>query len=328
MSSTTPNNDGLDLWNRVNTGQNEEEDDDSDCEIIDVKPSANHAGASSSFSLVAGPMSEGKLSIESNPEIDSDLDDDLHKQLEEIVNNDNSAKEKNPHKDWRCKCCTYLNKGYNESCVMCEAGFRSEDVSSLGGDKDLWGEEDETKAQKQSSDTQSSMSSLDKMVEIIESLDCKFGSGNDFWNQQWRRLVACFVDILQDKKSNHLIEPVDEERLESIGKPRYRSIIKNPLSFLCILNAMTKKNGNGLLENTSLSFNVRTGKDLIQAIDLVFLNSLAFNGKERTQVRNNTLKLRKKFWENILRLSCCAQNPVLPTKRGETSGFVVHKNYR
>jgi len=71
---------------------------------------------------------------------------------------------------------------------------------------------------------------------------------------------------------------------------------------------------------------VKTLRDLLQAIDLVFLNSLAYNsGKDNAEMRRDTLKLRRMLWDQI-RTKAADQSEEIPMKRGETSGFVVVKH--
>ena len=74
------------------------------------------------------------------------------------------------------------------------------------------------------------------------------------------------------------------------------------------------------------------GKDLLQAIDLVFLNSLAYGNalnQGRSQHRSSTNQLRKKFWSGISEIldsiDLESRKQSMPTRRAEKSGFVVYK---
>ena len=74
------------------------------------------------------------------------------------------------------------------------------------------------------------------------------------------------------------------------------------------------------------------GKDLLQAIDLVFLNSLAYGNalnQGRSQHRSFTNQLRKKFWNGISeildKIDLESRKQSMPTRRAEKSGFVVYK---
>jgi hypothetical protein len=82
------------------------------------------------------------------------------------------------------------------------------------------------------------------------------------------------------------------------------------------------------------SWNMWRGMDLLQAVDLIFLNSLAYGklsgeGRSRHQARTN--EMRKLLWS---RIQVIVANHVgdqnqrrkcTPTRRSETSGFVVYK---
>jgi hypothetical protein len=75
------------------------------------------------------------------------------------------------------------------------------------------------------------------------------------------------------------------------------------------------------------------GKDLLQAIDLVFLNSLAYGNalnQGKSQHRSTTNQLRKKFWNGITDIlsnnsDLESRKQCMPTRRAEKSGFVVYK---
>merc|ERR1712150_263918 len=58
--------------------------------------------------------------------------------------------------------------------------------------------------------------------------------------------------------------------------------------------------GDGRLPIKGLcNWNMWRGLDLLQAMDLVFLNNLAYNGKEKTKERSSTNKLRRLLWDGI-----------------------------
>ena len=92
--------------------------------------------------------------------------------------------------------------------------------------------------------------------------------------------------------------------------------------------------GSGVLPGSGLKrWNMWRGFDMLQAIDLVFLNALAFNGKERTRVRSQTNRVRRILWEEIHRVTSEhfgafseeERRRATPTRRGEKSGFVIRK---
>jgi len=171
------------------------------------------------------------------------------------------------------------------------------------------------------------------MAQTVERFQYSSSFGTptmDFWDANWSFCTTLFATILRQKEAVWYLEPVNQEELELAGRPPYSSIVKNPLSFKCIISALkksekTKSDKDGKLKGTNLKFNVRHGRDLLQAIDVVFLNALAYNGKEWNEIRRDTLKLRRMFWERIK--AHARDDPrQVPTRRGEASGFIVNRD--
>ena len=161
-----------------------------------------------------------------------------------------------------------------------------------------------------------------------------------FWDMrvQYACALRLFLQIICHRESHQFLDPVDERHLIQMGHRPYASVIKHPLCFrdiVCALlnGANEQSHGEGHLPSPSLgSWNMWRGMDLLHAIDLVFLNSLAYNGKERTKERSQTNKLRRKFWEGINKIieshvgsDIDRRRMITPTRRGESSGFVVRK---
>lgn len=182
------------------------------------------------------------------------------------------------------------------------------------------------------------------MIERLETLAFMFDSNKQhhvrppqidsaFWNEryQYASALRLFGEILQNRGSKKFLEPIDEERLMIAGGPPYCGVVRNPLCFFDIVQAL---HGNGELAIKNLAcWNMWRGIDLLEAIDLVFLNSLAYNGKERTKERSNTNALRKILWQGIdttvsemySQLDDKKRRDCTPTRRGELSGFVILK---
>jgi hypothetical protein len=112
-------------------------------------------------------------------------------------------------------------------------------------------------------------------------------------------------------------------------------MIKHPLYFADIFLALRQGDtyGNGELPTPSLSsWNMWRGMDLLEAVDLVILNRLAYLGKDKTRERSQNNKLRRMLWDGITNIVAAYCGPdadlrkrVTPTRRGENSGFVVRK---
>lgn len=153
--------------------------------------------------------------------------------------------------------------------------------------------------------------------------------------------------LLRMPESVHFLDPVDINDPKHVHPP-YLSVIKNPICLRDIVSSLIPDTFNclefesgrdGILNQDGLSFwNMWCGQDLLQAVDLVFLNSLAY-GKigegGRSSQRTETNRLRKKLWSGLHEIitdqvgtNKDLQKQHAPTKRGETSGFVIHKNSR
>lgn len=172
-----------------------------------------------------------------------------------------------------------------------------------------------------------------------------------FWDQgrPYARVLRMFSDILRDPNTSaHFLDRVEDRVLIEQGKPTPSSIVKHPLCFRDIVNALledfssvanTIAGNNGVLANRTLSsWNMWNGKELLQAIDLVFLNFLAcekvVDGGSKSSARSMANKLRKNLWAGIKRIideELGSDDPeekrkCTPTRRGESSGFVVLKS--
>jgi hypothetical protein len=170
-----------------------------------------------------------------------------------------------------------------------------------------------------------------------------------FWDSsgdRYARILRLFVSLIRNRDSHLFLNPVDQRQLNASGR-RYSDLINHPLCFRDIVHSLVDMDranfksdgseqpcGTGVLPCNDLSrWNMWRGFDLLQAIDLVFLNALAFNGKERTKERSQTNRMRKLLWDEIHNITSAHFGPyaeeerkmVTPTRRGETSGFVIRK---
>jgi len=164
-----------------------------------------------------------------------------------------------------------------------------------------------------------------------------------FWDgDRYAGALRIFSQMLRMPESVQFLEPVD---VYAHQNPPYNDVIKNPVCFRDIVSALIPENFNnlefdsgkaGILSTEGLSFwNMWCGQDLLQAIDLVLLNSLAYgkiSDDARSSQRSETNRLRKTLWSGITEViqqhvgtSKELQKQHAPTRRGETSGFVIHK---
>jgi hypothetical protein len=167
---------------------------------------------------------------------------------------------------------------------------------------------------------------------------------NLFWDmtETFSSTLHLFSQILRTPDSTNFLDPVDENDF-----PAYSQVVKHPLCLRDIVSALLEESDDtensivgstGILPSRGLaSWNMWHGKDLLQAIDLVFLNSLGY-GKAAQEGRSNnrskTNKLRKILWEGIKSMIDVHAGDMdqeerrrcTPTRRGDTSGFVIYKD--
>jgi hypothetical protein len=164
-----------------------------------------------------------------------------------------------------------------------------------------------------------------------------------FWDEaeKYASALRLFSEVLRSPDSAFFMDTVDEDE-----DPSYSQIIKHPLCFRDIVSALLKESdgaekplvgSTGSLPMPGLSsWNMWHGNDLLQAIDLVFLNSLAYGKFEeegRSDNRSKTNKLRKQLWAGIKNVLDIHVGEVdqeqrrrcTPTRRGDSSGFVIRK---
>ncbi len=172
-----------------------------------------------------------------------------------------------------------------------------------------------------------------------------------FWDDplQYACALRLFCEILRSPDcTNAYLESVDEDELIQEGKLPYTEIVKHPLCFrdICwslfedynvVDKSIKSSSGNLPFEAALEDWNMWKGKELLQAIDLVLLNSLAYgkanDGGGKSSTRSRTNKLRKLLWagikdaidQTLVNFGVEAKRRHTPTRRGESSGFVVKK---
>jgi hypothetical protein len=81
---------------------------------------------------------------------------------------------------------------------------------------------------------------------------------------------------------------------------------------------------NGVLKCPTLNkWNMFRGEYFIQAVDLVFVNALAFVGRESDLRWKEIESVRQLFWKEIRDMS--REKKHIPLQRKETSEFIVRK---
>jgi len=177
---------------------------------------------------------------------------------------------------------------------------------------------------------------VEKIVQALETgQDIRPQSAQgcrDFWSNptcNFIIILRLFQKLINDTASQGFLDPADRQE--------YDNLIKNPLCFRDIVAALCNDdsgesyavNGARIVRKTGVlgcsslkKWNMFEGNKLIQAVDLVLLNNLALMGKSSHLPRKSVMRLRKYFWEQIRSRSLGNKNNI-PTKRKETSGFVI-----
>lgn len=179
-------------------------------------------------------------------------------------------------------------------------------------------------------------------------------SGSFWEGERYAKALRLFGSILVAPESCRYLERVDDRTLIESGNPPYNQVIKHPLCFRDIAGALVDSDdaanvdtddglpqGNdGRLPTLSCltNWNMWKGVDLLQAIDLVLLNSLAYSratAEGKSTQRSQTNRIRKTLWagikdiiDNNAAMEGTKRKDYVPTRRGESSGFVVHAQPR
>jgi hypothetical protein len=176
-------------------------------------------------------------------------------------------------------------------------------------------------------------------------LPAQYGDSSFWYGCRFADALRLFVDLLRKPESPYFVEHVDEDSLIQAGNPPFSHVIKHPICFRDIVaalihdvennNTIQTSNLKGFLPTRGLTkWNMWHGSELLQAIDLVMLNSLAYGKamKEgKSSLRSKTNQIRKDFWNGITKIiSVNVANEkdkkrFAPTRRSESSGFVVYK---
>jgi hypothetical protein len=281
------------------------------------------------------------------------------------INNGNAIYDKCFHqKEWKCPQCTMLNAPSRQRCIMCDRSIdgceiESEDDSDSAQDlRDFpFGASDFVppilgkivvrnlaKAGKDFNDMITEMENIAKAADHFQLASLRppnVAVGESFWDvgPQFAGALRLVLATIQHSDARGFFNPVDDMESRASGLPPFSSMIKHPICLRDIVYALIGSKvetsiGNGQLPVEGLShWNMWRGMDLLQAIDLVLLNFLAYNGKEKTKMRSTINKLRKSLWDGIHEIierkfgkDIDMRKCHTPTRRGENSGFVIRRS--
>ena len=262
-------------------------------------------------------------------------------------------------KGWRCPQCTYFNEANAKKCAMCEDEDEDEDFdsdallralmngtfandvgpsasanSTLGGSAAAAAQG--TNAAFPISHTADSLSTkLDAIITGFGSnmhymlRPCEVDTTVEHWNAEHNYVWALkFLKmILQRPESRSLINTTDDTALFLAGHPSYSSVIRHPVCFADIVEALAtpKTRGSHLWGDGKLSSlpkcNLWEGKDLLEAIDMVVLNALAYFGDRDNNKKAAAQKLRTYFWKTLDE-KCAHNKSILPKRRKPSDKFI------
>ena len=262
-------------------------------------------------------------------------------------------------KGWRCPQCTYFNDASAKKCAMCEDddaddidsdallqallnGTFANDVgpsasvnSTTMGGSGATAARDTNTASTARYTAQSLCTKLDATITGFGSnmhymlRPCEIDTGADHWNAEKNYVwtLKFLKMILQRSESRSLIYPMDETVLFLAGHPSYSSVISHPVCFADIVEALAtpKSAGSHLWGDGKLSslpkYNLWQGKDLLEAIDTVMLNDLAYFNDRDNHKKETTQKLRAYFWKTLDE-KCAHIQSFLPRRRKPSDKFI------
>ena len=230
---------------------------------------------------------------------------------------------------WRCETCTYENEESSLACMMCDY-VRPAPPKAAEGTK--------SKYRILLPNFQVELANSQELAEVIDHIANSLEEGretrpsdcinsSDFWSTptvNYVFLLRLFRDMILYNASRYMLDKTSVDPDEA----KYRSIIKNPLGFRDIVKALIEidpMKGPGKLPNELLSkWNMFEGRWLIQGMDLVMLNTLAFIGKQTSPLRKEIMGMRKSFWKS-LKEAGCPDKKQMPPRRTENSDFLLHR---
>lgn len=159
-----------------------------------------------------------------------------------------------------------------------------------------------------------------------------------FWTHHFSAALRLFADLLTQHPhaSMHFMDTVQDDACIQHGhEVPFSHSIKHPIGWSDIGASLLDEKGILRRDRTLDHWNMYNAKELLQAIDLVMLNHLAYakvhisnDASSTSRCRALTNPLRKLLWngiQGILHQNKNADKRDTPTRRTETSGFVIYK---
>ena len=136
--------------------------------------------------------------------------------------------------------------------------------------------------------------------------------------------------LIEKAEAQSLINPPDATEIFLAGFPSYDSIIKHPVCFRDIILALANSNtsgshlwGNGVVSSLP-KLNCWEGRRLLECIDMVMLNAIAYYGGRVEDKKSAAQTLRSYYW-HMLDEKAQGNKALLPKKRKPSDGFIAKK---
>lgn len=299
--------------------------DDSDDEDVKEEPKPNVAKSSSAKKVDSSTIaSQNKTRFEANNDDGDDSD------LEILHVTEKTEESKRPSCEspmglvgddfWTKTDCACIQ---GESCIFCGGRKSPEGLHQV---------------QAFQAHIQPDIANNQQLAEIVDALANSIEEGKEvrpldfidhfnFWSNNYPFILRLLRDLIMSNAARVMLEPtaIEESFVECNDLNKYYATIRNPIGFRHIVKALVESSTTqGKLHNNILpKWNLFDGKTLVEATDLVLLNTLAFIGKQDNSVlRKEIKKLRKVFWKAI-RDAGCNEKKQMPIRRTENSQFLL-----
>lgn len=230
--------------------------------------------------------------------------------------------------DWICMRCQETNQRGGNDCAYCGHENNNNNAAPVL----LWPVPLD-QPQFVSQNCYNSADRLDELAELLESNQCytiRIPQRSCWDAHKYSLALKLFGNVLRQPESAYLFESVNDDVLIGNSHPPFSHIIKHTICWRDICEALETDGKSP--DRTLRKWDLWDGKDLLQAIDLVVLNHLAYGkavDEGRSDHRSALNGIRKTLWKGIgdilTGMDANERRMYMPTRRSETSGFVIYK---
>lgn len=185
--------------------------------------------------------------------------------------------------------------------------------------------------------TQSILENIERLARLLESngsVDVPKSIADSWDRKHYVNVLQVLISVLRHSDCYYFIDRVEDDVLVQAGRVPFGQVVRHPIGLREICEALTDRqlriNNGKLYETTLTSWNMWRPKDLLHAIDLVFLNALAYAKKvdgTKSKHRSTTNKLRRVVWAGVEEIMAAFEpelkRKLMPIRRTEASGFIL-----